>query len=727
MKKQLIEKIYRVVIYLRLSSDDGDNRESDSISNQRILARSYVDGKPEFVVVKECVDDGFSGTNFNRPGFQEMMKLIENGEADCIIVKDLSRFGRDFSGVLQYVERVLPKMGVRLILINDNYDSIEPNHDFLSLRLKSLINDIYPAETSRSVRSNLYAKMVHGQCVAPFATYGFLKSPEDRHKLMIDPVAGSVVYDIFYLKLKGHSLKDIADILNIRGILPPLAYKRIYLKQKLSTGFRVTGENKWAATMIRRILMDERFTGVLIQGKTTTPNHKVKKVIRKSENDWIRYEDAFDAVIDRHVYEVVQNLIAVNDFYDSNDTLMTRKDTEAKFKNLLNGLYPQICSRNIKQVKKAKAKEGNYHGSVPTFGYLFKEDDRKSLVLDKEVSWIVRYIFDERIKGVKYTEIARILNEKKIITPIEHFRKKGYKMPSKNVTPLWNINMIRKILANPTYTGAVVNNKTDNMIVSVKSPKAIPREDWICVANKHEAIVTMDEMKIVMGMIKPVNTYHKKLEVPRNIFRSKVKCGHCQRMLRVRDRGPERIKMSCTTPTKISDTKCYRGSILAKDIENLVLQLIRQQALLSIDALGKIKEINKTLDIPRLRKQKGYYEAKIDSGKQEKMDMYELCVLGEIHTETFLEKKEILSRKECQYKQKVLKLKEKIAAAEEEKQKEQDCFLRKFAQYADLETLTYPIVQELVDMIYFYDHEHIEVIWNYADEFIKVSGESFDC
>ncbi|MBS5081062.1 MAG: recombinase family protein [Clostridiales bacterium] len=525
-----------VLLYLRLSQDDFDKEdESNSIQNQRLLLKCFVEQNEEFQdsEILIFVDDGYTGTNFNRPDFKEMMDFARKNSPCCIIVKDLSRLGRDTIDMQEYMEKVFPFLQVRFI--------------------------------------------------------------------------------------------------------------------------------------------------------------------------------------------------AVNDFYDSNDTLMTRKDTEAKFKNLLNGLYPQICSRNIKQVKKAKAKEGNYHGSVPTFGYLFKEDDRKSLVLDKEVSWIVRYIFDERIKGVKYTEIARILNEKKIITPIEHFRKKGYKMPSKNVTPLWNINMIRKILANPTYTGAVVNNKTDNMIVSVKSPKAIPREDWICVANKHEAIVTMDEMKIVMGMIKPVNTYHKKLEVPRNIFRSKVKCGHCQRMLRVRDRGPERIKMSCTTPTKISDTKCYRGSILAKDIENLVLQLIRQQALLSIDALGKIKEINKTLDIPRLRKQKGYYEAKIDSGKQEKMDMYELCVLGEIHTETFLEKKEILSRKECQYKQKVLKLKEKIAAAEEEKQKEQDCFLRKFAQYADLETLTYPIVQELVDMIYFYDHEHIEVIWNYADEFIKVSGESFDC
>lgn len=117
-----------------------------------------MEGKQEFQIVKECVDDGYTGTNFNRPGFQEMMRLIENGEADCIVAKDLSRFGRDFSGVLQYVERILPKMGVRLILVNDQYDSIASNHDFITLRLKSFINDIYPADTSKSVRSNLHAK-----------------------------------------------------------------------------------------------------------------------------------------------------------------------------------------------------------------------------------------------------------------------------------------------------------------------------------------------------------------------------------------------------------------------------------------------------------------------------------------------------------------------------------------------------------------------------------------
>ena len=309
MKNQILKKIYRVVLYLRLSSDDGDSRESDSISNQRILTRGYLDGKSEFVIVREFVDDGFTGTNFDRPDFQEMMRYLEEGKADCIVCKDLSRFGRDFSGVLQYVERILPQMGIRLILVNDNYDSNFPNHDFITLRMKSLINDIYPADTSRSVRANLLAKMTDGQCVAAFAFYGYMKSPEDKHKLVIDPVAGAVVQDIYHLKLKGYSFSGIAEILNLRGILPPLAYKQLHLGQNLKTGFQTKGKSRWEATMVRRILMDERYTGVLIQGRTTTPNHKVKRIIHKPEDEWVRVEDAFEGLIDKYTFMVVANLL----------------------------------------------------------------------------------------------------------------------------------------------------------------------------------------------------------------------------------------------------------------------------------------------------------------------------------------------------------------------------------------------------------------------------------
>ena len=309
MKNQILKKIYRVVLYLRLSSEDGDSRESDSISNQRILTRGYLDGKSEFVIVREFVDDGFTGTNFDRPDFQEMMRYLEEGKADCIVCKDLSRFGRDFSGVLQYVERILPQMGIRLILVNDNYDSNFPNHDFITLRMKSLINDIYPADTSRSVRANLLAKMTDGQCVAAFAFYGYMKSPEDKHKLVIDPVAGAVVQDIYHLKLEGYSFSGIAEILNLRGILPPLAYKQLYLGQNLKTGFQTKVKSRWEATMVRRILMDERYTGVLIQGRTTTPNHKVKRIIHKPEDEWVRVENAFEGLIDKYTFMVVANLL----------------------------------------------------------------------------------------------------------------------------------------------------------------------------------------------------------------------------------------------------------------------------------------------------------------------------------------------------------------------------------------------------------------------------------
>ena len=309
MKNQILKKIYRVVLYLRLSSEDGDSRESDSISNQRILTRGYLDGKSEFVIVREFVDDGFTGTNFDRPDFQEMMRYLEEGKADCIVCKDLSRFGRDFSGVLQYVERILPQMGIRLILVNDNYDSNFPNHDFITLRMKSLINDIYPADTSRSVRANLLAKMTDGQCVAAFAFYGYMKSPEDKHKLVIDPVAGAVVQDIYHLKLKGNSFSAIAEILNLRDILPPLAYKQLYLGQNLKTGFQTKGKSRWEATMVRRILMDERYTGVLLQGRTTTPNHKVKRIIHKPEDEWVRVENAFEGLIDKYTFMVVANLL----------------------------------------------------------------------------------------------------------------------------------------------------------------------------------------------------------------------------------------------------------------------------------------------------------------------------------------------------------------------------------------------------------------------------------
>lgn len=197
MLKNQSNKILRVVAYLRLSAEDGDKVESNSISNQRTLIHGYLKNHEEFSIVKEFIDDGYSGANFERPGFQDMMKMLEKGEADCVVVKDLARLGRDFSGVLRYVERIFPKMGIRFIAINDGYDNAEPQDQTLTVRMKSLVNDIYPADTSRAVRANLLAKMKNGECVSPFTVYGYIRNLENKNQLIPDSYAGEIVKDIF--------------------------------------------------------------------------------------------------------------------------------------------------------------------------------------------------------------------------------------------------------------------------------------------------------------------------------------------------------------------------------------------------------------------------------------------------------------------------------------------------------------------------------------------------
>ena len=190
---------YKACIYTRLSKDDGDKPESDSISNQKALIRDFLKNHSEIQAVSEKSDDGYSGVNFDRPGFQEMMDEIRSGKVDCVIVKDLSRFGREYIDAGKYIERIFPALGVRFIAINDNYDSLKGKNqaDEIIIPFKNLINDAYCSDISIKIRSNLEIKRKKGECVTPFVAFGYRKTKTDKHKLEIDPSAGSVVQDIF--------------------------------------------------------------------------------------------------------------------------------------------------------------------------------------------------------------------------------------------------------------------------------------------------------------------------------------------------------------------------------------------------------------------------------------------------------------------------------------------------------------------------------------------------
>ena len=301
---------YNACIYARLSRDDGDKLESDSIINQKALIRDFLSKHPEIHAVSEKTDDGYSGVNFDRPAFQEMMEDIRSGKINCVVVKDLSRFGRNYIEAGNYIERVFPFLGVRFIAINDNYDSLDRNQsDSLIIPFKNLINDAYCKDISVKIRSQLEIKRKKGQFIGAFAAYGYLKDEEDHNKLVVDTYASEIVRAIFKWKIQGMSQGRIANKLNMQGVLCPMEYK-LSLGMKVQTNFRVHKKALWSSKTVTRILTNEIYTGVLVQGKVGTPNYKIKKIMPRDEADWIRVEGVIPVIVDRDMFDSVQMILA---------------------------------------------------------------------------------------------------------------------------------------------------------------------------------------------------------------------------------------------------------------------------------------------------------------------------------------------------------------------------------------------------------------------------------
>jgi len=301
---------YNADIYLRLSKEDGDKEESDSIGNQRSLILDFLKSMPDITVHKIRIDDGYSGVDFDRPAFIEMINDIKEGIVNCVVVKDFSRFGRNYIESGKYIQVFFPRTGVRFIAVNDTYDSakIQGYANNIIVPFKNMVNDAYCADISIKVRSHLDVKRKKGDFVGAFAMYGYTKDEKNKNKLVIDDFAADVVRDIFKCKLNGMSAESIADILNHNGILSPMEYKR-FIGLKFNTAFKINSTAKWAAKTVTRILSNAVYTGVLEQGKRTKPNYKVRSCMEVSKENWICVDGTHYAIIERDVFDVVQELL----------------------------------------------------------------------------------------------------------------------------------------------------------------------------------------------------------------------------------------------------------------------------------------------------------------------------------------------------------------------------------------------------------------------------------
>ena len=300
---------YNTALYMRLSRDDENFGDSVSIETQRTILRQFAK-ENNLRVYDEYIDDGWSGTNFDRPNFQRMMADVEAGKVNCIASKDLSRFGREHIMMDYYLEFIFPEKGVRYIAVSDNEDTEKGLSDFVPF--KNLFNEWFAKDTSRKVKNSLHAKHLAGERTFAYAPLGYKRDPENKNKLMIDEETRWIVEKIFDLAFHGAGAAKITNILVDEKVPTPgwLNYTRYGKFSNIYAGAPEKKSYMWTVGQVKSIIKNETYIGNSIHGIQTNISYKNKKKVRKSPEEWLRVENTHEAIISKEMFEQVQEQIA---------------------------------------------------------------------------------------------------------------------------------------------------------------------------------------------------------------------------------------------------------------------------------------------------------------------------------------------------------------------------------------------------------------------------------
>ena len=375
-----------VGIYTRRSFDDNEDKESNTITNQKEMINSFISKENNMIIVDYYVDDGYTGTTFDRPGFQEMMKDISDGRINTIIVKDLSRLGRNSLEVGKYIEEIFPIYNIRIIAINDNVDSFKRPESIndLMVPIKNLINESYARDISKKVSSAYYTMASNGKYVAGTSPYGYTFDENDKHHLVIDPDEVGIVKLIFNMALKGDGRVKITKYLNDHNILCRKEIQR-RKKYKLSLDpLEETIKYKWSTSTIGRMLTSEIYIGNLTQLKTKRESFKNHKVINVAKEDWVRFENTHEPIITKSDFDKIQGLIKVNAKRLSN----TGERTYSIYNGVLKcadcgrAMYKQEDKRGNRQLSNYFCNTYLYISKTSCSSHKIKTEDLNDIVLE---------------------------------------------------------------------------------------------------------------------------------------------------------------------------------------------------------------------------------------------------------------------------------------------------------------------------------------------------------
>jgi len=291
----------KIAFYLRLSKEDENGKQSESVKGQRELLYNFIDCNDEFKnqPISEFCDDGFSGTNFNRPAMKELLNDIKAGHINCVLVKDLSRIGRNYLEVGKFLEHTIKTFNVRLISINNNYDSDKLNtNDCVEIPLQNLVYDFYSKDISNKIKSGKLAKINKGQYISAYAPYGFLKEHTNKNNLVVDNVASKNIVKIFDSIIDGYTTTMVAKLLNDEGILTPKSYRdNIHLQKGKSCK-----SNLWTRESILRIIKDERYMGNFVGRKSERAKVGTNRINKIKQSEWIRITNVFPSIVNEEIF-----------------------------------------------------------------------------------------------------------------------------------------------------------------------------------------------------------------------------------------------------------------------------------------------------------------------------------------------------------------------------------------------------------------------------------------
>ena len=352
--------IWHLAAYGRRSFDDCDDNESNTIINQRRQIEEFVANNKNIIIEDYYMDDGYTGTIFNRPGFNRMMQDITNGKINGIIVKDLSRLGRNHKEAGKYIEEIFPIYNLRIIALNDKVDSyLDPESiNSLIVPIKNLMNENYSKDISKKVSSAYVTMAKSGQYVSGTPPYGYMIDPNDKHHLIIDEKEANVVKKIFDMALNGDGRIKICKYLNNNGILCRKEIQRRKKKKLSMDPFDVLSESYWGTTTIGRMLSSETYIGNLVQLKTKRSSFGVNKFVVKEKDSWIKTENTHEPIISKDDFDKVQKIIKSNEY---------KRKREPSSYSIFNGLLKcSDCGRAMmkQEDNRKKYKISNYFCST---------------------------------------------------------------------------------------------------------------------------------------------------------------------------------------------------------------------------------------------------------------------------------------------------------------------------------------------------------------------------